>query len=306
MKQQNKITTITRKNISDELKINNLSYNGRLEEPDFLNRLYNLQQLPSRDYCYTNAYDDIYQHMVMNNDWEDSWVFTDTRFNLMHTDDEKYLRFLAETLHPAVRADEKEILQIQEIYNNNLKNDGYEIIQVGELSCKPLFEGRLKTIGFSHQIENKAEIKKYLNTEYVNNKISLMNEAISRDTDLAIGTAKELIEIACKSILFKHKEKIDKNWNLGQLMKHTYNVLDFKSKRASNPEKAEICIKQILQGATSMINGIAELRNAYGTGHGKEANFVTLESKYAKLIVGIVSELVIYFLATDGENIEII
>ena len=306
MKQQNKITTITRKNISDELKINNLSYNGRLEEPDFLNRLYNLQQLSSRDYRYTNAYDDIYQHMVMNNDWEDSWVFTDTRFNLMHTDDEKYLRFLAETLHPAVRADEKEILQIQEIYNNNLKNDGYEIIQVGELSCKPLFEGRLKTIGFSHQIENKAEIKKYLNTEYVNNKISLMNEAISRDTDLAIGTAKELIETACKSILFKHKEKIDKNWNLGQLMKHTYNVLDFKSKRASNPEKAEICIKQILQGATSMINGIAELRNAYGTGHGKEANFVTLESKYAKLIVGIVSELVIYFLATDGENIEII
>ena len=296
MKQQNKITTITRKNISDELKINNLSYNGRLEEPDFLNRLYNLQQLPSRDYRYTNAYDDIYQHMVMNNDWEDSWVFTDTRFNLMHTDDEKYLRFLAETLHPAVRADEKEIL----------KNDGYEIIQVGELSCKPLFEGRLKTIGFSHQIENKTEIKKYLNTEYVNNKISLMNEAISRDTDLAIGTAKELIETACKSILFKHKEKIDKNWNLGQLMKHTYNVLDFKSKRASNPEKAEICIKQILQGATSMINGIAELRNAYGTGHGKEANFVTLESKYAKLIVGIVSELVIYFLATDGENIEII
>lgn len=306
MKQQNKITTITRKNISDELKINNLSYNGRLEEPDFLNRLYNLQQLPSRDYRYTNAYDDIYQHMVMNYDWEDGWVFTDTRFNLMHTDDEKYLRFLAETLHPAVRTDEKEILQMQEIYNNNLKNDGYEIIQVSELSSKPVFEGRLKTIGFSHQIENKAEIKRYLNTEYVNNKISLMNEAISRDTDLAIGTAKELIETACKSILIKHKEKVDKNWNLGQLMKHTYNVLDFKSKRASNPEKAEICIKQILQGATSMINGIAELRNAYGTGHGKEANFVTLESKYAKLIVGIVSELVIYFLATDGEDIEIV
>lgn len=70
-----------------------------------------------------------------------------------------------------------------------------------------MFEGRLKTIGFSHQIENKTEIKKYLNTEYVNNKISLMNEAISRDTDLAIGTAKELIETACKSILLSIKKR---------------------------------------------------------------------------------------------------
>lgn len=306
MKQQNKITAITRRDIADELTLNKLGYNGRLDEPDFLSRLYDLKQLPSKDYRYTNAYDDIHKHMVMNNDWEDDWVFTDTRFNLMHTSDEEYLRFLAETLHPSVRSDEKEILQMQRIYNSHLKDDGYEIIQVGEISGKPVFEGRTKIIGSSHLVENKIEIKKYLNTEYVNNKINLMNEAVSRDTDLAIGTAKELIETACKSILTKHGETIDSNWNLGQLTKRTYSILDFKSKKASNPEKAENCIKQVLQGATTMINGIAELRNAYGTGHGKVADFKVLEPKYAKLIVGIVSELVIFFLVTDNEEIELI
>jgi hypothetical protein len=306
MAQQNKITAITRKNIAYALKVNQLWYNGQLEEPDFLNRLYDLKQLKSRDHRYKNAYDDIYQHMVMNNDWDKGWVFTDTRFNLMHTSDEEYLTFLAETLHPEVRTDKKEISQMQEIYNNHLKNDGYEIIQVKEISGKPVFEGRLKTIGSSHQVENKTEIKKYLNTEYVNKKIDLMHEYILKDTELAIGTAKEFIETVCKSILKKHNKTIDKNWNLGQLIKNTYNILDFKSQEANNPEKAENCIIQVLKGTTTMINGITELRNAYGTGHGKEADFVTLESKYARLIVGMVSELVIFFLATDGEDTEIV
>lgn len=306
MAQQNKITAITRKNIADALKVSQLWYNGQLEEPNFLNRLYDLKQLKSRDYRYKNAYDDIYQHMVINNDWDEGWVFTDTRFNLMHTSDEEYLSFLAETLHPAVRTDKKEISQMQEIYNNHLGNDGYEIIQVKEISGKPVFEGRLKTIGSSHQVENKTEIKKYLNTEYVNKKIDSMHEYISKDTELAIGTAKEFIETVCKSILKKHNKTIDKNWNLGQLIKNTYNILDFKPQEANNPEKAENCIIQVLKGTTTMINGITELRNAYGTGHGKEADFVTLESKYARLIVGMASELVIFFLATDGEDTEIV
>ncbi len=306
MRTQNKITVITRRNIADELSISKLCYNGRLDEPDFLNRLYDLKHLPSRDYRYTNAYDDIYKHMVMNNDWEPDWVFTDTRFNLMHCNDEDYLKFLAETLHPAVRMNESEILKMQEIYNKHLEADGFEIIQVSEISGKPVFEGRQKIIGKSHLIANKAEIKKYLNTEYVNNKINLMNESVSVDTDLAIGTAKELIETACKSILKKHGKEYSADWNLGKLLKETFDILDFKPNKATNPEKAETSIRQILKGFTILINGIAELRNAYGSGHGKDADFKMLESKYAKLIVGTVPEIVIFLLATDGEDMEII
>jgi len=306
MSTSNKITVISRRNIADELNVGKLWYHGRLDEPDFLSRLYDLKKLPSRDYRFNNAYDDIYQHMVMNNDWEPDWVFTDTRFNLMHCADEEYLRFLSETLHPAVRMDESEILKIQEIYNNHLDADGFEIIQVSEISGKPVFEGRQKIIGKSHLVAKKAEIKKYLNTEYVNNKINLMNEAVSSDTDLAIGTAKELIETACKSILKKHEKESDPNWNLGKLLKETSDILDFKPKKASNPDKADTSIKQILKGITTLINGVAELRNAYGSGHGKESDFQMLESKYAKLIVGTVSEIVIFYLATDGEDTELV
>jgi hypothetical protein len=303
---KNKITTITRRNIADEMQINKICYNGRLSEPDFLSRIFNLKELPSTDYRYNNAYDDIYKHVVMNTDWGTYWVFTDVRFNLMHCDDDTYLMFLTETIHPAIRNDEQEILKIQEIYNRNLEPDGYEIIQTSEISGKPIFSGQEIIIGKGHLIAKKAEIKKYLNTEYVNNKINLMNENVRTDTDLAIGTAKELIEIVCKSIL-KHNGKFsDPDWNLGRLLKETTNTLDFKPKFAENPNQAETSIKQILGGISSIIQGISELRNSYGSGHGKDADFKGLEPKFAKLIVGIVAELVIFYLASSGENYELI
>lgn len=192
MKKANKITTVTRRNIADEMQVGKHWYHGRLSEPDFLNRLFNLKDLPSRDYRYDNAYDDIYKHMVMNTDWENDWVFTDTRFNLMHCDDEVFLKFLVETIHPAVTGDDEAVLAMQEIYNRNLEPDGFEIIQTSEISGKPVFQGREIVIGQARLTAKQAEIKRYLNTEYVNNKITLMNEAVRTDTDLAIGTAKEL------------------------------------------------------------------------------------------------------------------
>lgn len=305
MKTKNRITTVTRRNIADELSISKIWYHGRLNEPDYLNRLFDLKSMPSRDYRYNNAYDDIYKHMVNNNDWEADWVFTDTRFNLMHCEDDVYLNFLSETLHPAVRNDEDEILRMQEIFNRNLMPDGYEIVQVSEISGKPVFSGREIIIGQGHLVSKKAEIKKYLNSQYVNNKINLMNEAVSNNTDLAIGTAKELIETACKAILKKYSIIINPDWDIGRLLKETTSVLNIKPRLANDPEKAEKSIKQILGGMSSTIQGITELRNAYGSGHGKEPDFVGLEPKYAKLIVGIVAEFVIFYLATDGENTEL-
>ena len=133
-----------------------------------------------------------------------------------------------------------------------------------------------------------------------------MNEAVSTDTDLAIGTAKELLETACKTIFKKYRIKVNPDWNIGKLFKETTSALDIKPKLAKNPDKAEKSVKQILGGMASTIQGIAELRNAYGSGHGKEPDFIGLESKYAKLIVGIVAEFVIFYLATDGENTELV
>lgn len=302
----NKITAITRRNIADELTIAKLWYHGRLAEPDFLSRLYNLQQMPSTDHRYSNAYDDIYKHMVMNTDWEYDWVFTDNRFNLQHCDDEQYLKFLCETIHPAVRLETVEVDKFVAIYNKNLEPDGYEILQTDEISGRPIFSGRPKVLGQASIIAQGVRIKSYLNTSYVYSKIRTMIDAIDADTDLAIGTAKELLETSCKSILKQRGIQIDRDWTLPRLIKETANSLDFKPKEADEPDKAEQSIRQILGGIGTIVQGVTELRNAYGTGHGKDPDFKGLESKYAKLLVGVVSEIAIIFLATHGENAELV
>ncbi|MCS3094407.1 abortive infection family protein [Bacteroides thetaiotaomicron] len=306
MKQQNRITDITRRQIADEMSLNNLWYHGNSTEPDFLARLFNLKGLPSKDYRYNNAYDDIYQHMVNNTDWDSDWLYNDPRINLSYCDDDIYLRFLALTLHPRVRTNESEVHKLVEIYNKHLGNDGFEVIQTDEISGKPIFSVHQKIIGQAGLLAKKVEIKKYLNTEYVNGKIDIMNEAIRKDTDLAIGTAKELLETTCKSILKQKAVVVDSNWTLPQLLKATTNALDFTPKEAANPESAERSIKQILGGISSIVHGVSELRNSYGTGHGKDADFKALEAKYAKLLVAVVSEIVILYLSTNGETAELV
>lgn len=306
MMTKNKITDVTRRQIADEMAIGKIWYHGNQTEPDFLARLFDLKSLKSRDYRYTNAYDDIYQHMVNNNDWDDDWIYSDPRINLSHCEDETYLNFLAMTVHPRVRTDTDEVTKLTDIYNKHLDADGFEIAQTDEISGKPVFTGRQKIIGQSHLTAKKVEIKRYLNTAYVNGKINTMTDAINKDTDLAIGTAKELLETTCKSILRQKGETINTNWTLPQLLKATSNSLDFMPKEAEDPEKAEKAIKQLLGGIFSIVQGVGELRNGYGTGHGKDADFKGLEIKYAKLLVGVVSEIAIFYLATNGETAELV
>jgi hypothetical protein len=114
------------------------------------------------------------------------------------------------------------------------------------------------------------------------------------------------LETICKSILKQRDLEFEKDWTIGQMLKKTTAVLDFRPKHVEDPAKAENSIRQILGGIGSIVQGIAELRNTYGTGHGKDAEFVGLESKYAKLIVGLVSEIAILYLSTNGESAELV
>jgi hypothetical protein len=302
----NSMTDVTRQSIADEIAVARLWYHGRLDEPDFLARIFDLQKLPSRDSRYDNAYEDIHKHMVMNSDWDEGWYLTDPRINILFCTDEIYRKFLAQTVHPRIRSDEKEIAALIDIYNKHLVGDNYQMVQTGDISGKPVYEVRLIGAGANLAGAHKQHIKKYLNTDYVDGKINVMHDALTKDSELAIGTAKELLETTCKSILKQKNVVIEKDWSLPVLVKNTYKLFDFKPKNADNPDNALKAILTILSGMNSVVQGVAELRNSYGSGHGKDADFKGLEMKYARLIVGIVSEMVIFLLSTNGETAELV
>ena len=134
------ITEVTRRAVFDYLTLSETSWAGRLEEQEFLGRLHNLSSMHSTDSRFKDARDDIWQHRVLNPyDWEDGWVFTDRRFDLLHAADDEFLRFLCETIHPVVRADEEEVGNLVYHYNQHLEVDGWQIIEGGKISGQRFF-----------------------------------------------------------------------------------------------------------------------------------------------------------------------
>ena len=137
------ITEVSRRSIIDYLSIHEVSWSGRFNDAEFLARLYNLAEMPSRDHRYPNAYGDIFQHRVNNYDWDGDWVFYDSRFNLLHAPDEEFLRFLCETVHPVVRTPQMgSAHEIVTAYNENLERDGWEIVEAKQISGRPMFAGK--------------------------------------------------------------------------------------------------------------------------------------------------------------------
>ncbi|WP_426241985.1 abortive infection family protein [Psychrobacter sp. TWP2-1-2] len=295
----NKISQITRRDIFDILKIEEIWWAGKLDETEFLSRLYDLESMPSRDPRFSDAAGDIWQHRINNDDWEDNWIFNDERFNLLKCNDASFLNFLCEMIHPVVRGYLHEVDKFHRIFNDSLSNDGFEIIERTRISNRPVFSGRMKFTGKS-SIEKKGnEIKIIFNADYVSQQINLMESSIETSPYQAIGVAKELIETACKSIFKSRQEEYNKNWDLSKLMRETTKLLKIAPDDISNEAKAAKSIRQILGSLSAVVQGIAEVRNEYGSGHGKDSSFKGLQPRYAKLAVGASSTLAIYLLETN-------
>lgn len=105
MSKKRAITDLTRRNIFDYLSLEKVVWAGRLDEPDFVVRVWpDATKLSSGDHRYHDALSDIYQHRVNNFDWEDDWIFTHRRFNLSGCDDALFLSFLARSSIPSFAA----------------------------------------------------------------------------------------------------------------------------------------------------------------------------------------------------------
>lgn len=301
----NRITEITRSKIFDSILVERMNWSGSLEEPEFLSRIFDLSNLPSEDSRFNNMEGDIWQHRVNNYDWEDRWVFIDSRLNLINCDDAVFLQFLCEMLHPVVRRDKIEVTKLVQSFNDNLKYDGFELAEKTQISGHPIFGGRRMILGNEVLKTKKREIENVLSEEYVIKQINIMESSVDSSPGLAIGTSKELIETICKTILQERNIEINKNWDLPKLLKETATHLKLTPTEIPNKAKASNTIKKILGSLSTVVYGIAELRNSYGTGHGKDAKFKGLNSRHARLSTGASSTLALFLLETHKIREEI-
>ena len=119
-----------------------ICYHGRLNEIEFLQRIYDLQNMTSTDSRYSNAEGDIRQHTINNDDWDIDWVFSDKRFGLLYGDDEIFLKFICEMFHPIVRNESQPWKKILSIINDLLRIDGYELYEHSHISGRAIYTWR--------------------------------------------------------------------------------------------------------------------------------------------------------------------
>lgn len=135
----NEISEVTRRAIFDFFTSSGTGWAGRLGEDDFLARLYDLSAMPSNDHRMHTAASDIHQHRINWRDWDDDWIFYDSRFNLLHVPDDELFRFLCETVHPIVRSNTDDARGLVAAYNRELSPDGWTIVEAKQISGNPVF-----------------------------------------------------------------------------------------------------------------------------------------------------------------------
>lgn len=293
-----RISEATRRRLVDELQLAKISWSGGLNEVEFLGRLYDLSKMRSTDRRFSDAAGDIWQHRVNNVDWDEYWVLTDPRFEILHSDDEEFLRFLCEMVHPLVRNDDDETRKIVEIVNKHLARDGFEIAPSMIVSGHAIYSGRQRVHGELPTVKTAKKTAEILESSYLSQQITRMESAIETDPEAAIGAAKEFVESICKAILEKMGALPDENADLPKLVKQTLQHLALVPDRVPDAAKGRDAAKRILNNLGTLADGIAELRNKFGTGHGKHPSTKGLEPRHARLAVGSATTLGVFVFET--------
>lgn len=257
------ITDLTRRTIFDALRVGKHYWAGKLDDVDFLSRLFDLSSLPSRDSRHKDMAGDIWRHRIINpGDWDNDWVFSDDRLDLLHAPDEVFLRFLCEMVHPIVR-DEADVDDLVAIFNRHLAPDGYRLASVNTMSGRRIFGAELALVGADGALDDARRIANALSSGHVTAQITRMRANIVQDAPLAIGSAKEFVESLCKGILDARRVARTGKEDFPALVSMTREALGLKV----NP-KSDVTLKSMLGALGTITNCVAELRSQVGTGHG--------------------------------------
>lgn len=274
----------SRRDIFEIFEIRNITWYGALDQPEFLGRLFDLNALTSTDHRYSTAYQDIRKHTVHNHDWPDDWIAGDTRFKILSGPDEAFVQFLALTLHPRVRSAPAEHDILYDDFTNALSPFGWQFLEDRRIAGSVVYKaGR---IGTGENVINSTQaLAKKLDAAHFRTEINRINRAVSTDLGQAIGAAKDLLETTCFIILKERGEAAPTNPDLPKLVKAVTKSMKLTPDDINMHKKGATATRRILSSLPNLVQGIAELRNEYGAGHGKDGDHVTLERPTALLMV---------------------
>lgn len=100
------------------------------------------------------------------------------------------------------------------------------------------------------------------------------------DPEGAITATRTTLESVCKHICDERNAPYDDGWDLSKLYKAAASAMDI-----APDQHSEQIIKQILSGVTTVVGGIAAMRNSLSDAHGRGKRSVRPAPRHAKLAV---------------------
>ncbi len=133
--------------------------------------------------------------------------------------------------------------------------------------------------------------------------VERMRHAVAKDPEQAIGSTKELLETTFKAILGDSAQTSQEDINT--LLKQTINKLKLADVLLPAEVPGREAIQHLIKALNQIVLRIAELRNLYGTGHGR-SQAKTVDIAYARLVVNAGVAVAGFFIEMWETNKEII
>jgi hypothetical protein len=135
------------------------------------------------------------------------------------------------------------------------------------------------------------------NPESVAEAWKRIQERKEHDPEGAITASRTMLESTCKFILDKRGETYADKGDLPKLYKAVASTLNL-----SPSQHNEQIFKQILTGCTSVVNGMAALRNVYGDAHGKGIKRYSPTKRHADFAINLSGSICTFLIETYEEN----
>ena len=160
-----------------------------------------------------------------------------------------------------------------------------KIYEEERIAARPRFHYRQISSNGTRVVSRARTVADFLDAGSMAKEIKRLEHALDHDPALAIGTAKELVETCCKTILAKRCVSITKSDNLGDLTKKLTKELQLVPDGITDETKGADTIRHILRNLTQITSNLAQLRGLYGTGHGRDGQHQGLQPRHARLAV---------------------
>ena len=160
------------------------------------------------------------------------------------------------------------------------------------------FDGKITPVAHNPTIDDLSDAARALDAHVLHQQIDRIRASIDDEPDLAIGTAKELVETTCKTILADYGVQAESSWDVTRLVKEARAVLRLVPEDIPDSAKGSEIIKRVLSNLGQISQGVAELRNLYGTGHGRDSRSRGLSPRHARLAVACSTALATFLFET--------